>query len=214
MKLKTILIISLLCFLPTLVGLGLWNQLPSELPTHFDSSGVADDYSSKAFVVFGLPFFMALLNLFIHFIRKADPKHVNHNPSFLALIHGLFPVLSILCVAISILSGLNITFPVNLVIYIFVGLLISGIGFYLPKCEQNYVIGIKLPWTLNSVENWNYTHRLAGPIWVAGGVLLMVSGFFNSLFLCVIILVVMIGIPTFLSYQYYKKVEVHSDEDS
>ena len=32
-------------------------------------------------------------------------------------------------------------------------------------------MGIRLPWTLHSADNWNRTHRLAGVLWVAGGLL-------------------------------------------
>lgn len=36
----------------------------------------------------------------------------------------------------------------------------------MPKLKQNYTIGIKVPWTLNSEENWNMTHRMAGKVYV------------------------------------------------
>ena len=43
------------------------------------------------------------------------------------------------------------------------------IGNYMPKVKQNYTMGIKIPWTLNSEDNWNKTHRFAGFIFVLSG---------------------------------------------
>ncbi|HAF86254.1 MAG TPA: hypothetical protein DCG32_07825 [Sphaerochaeta sp.] len=34
----------------------------------------------------------------------------------------------------------------------------------MPKCKHNYTVGIRIPWTLASEENWNRTHRFAGPV--------------------------------------------------
>ena len=41
-------------------------------------------------------------------------------------------------------------------------------------------MGIKLPWTLNDEENWNKTHRFAGPCWVIGGIMVMFTGLFEN----------------------------------
>ena len=55
-KYKTVLIItSIAIFLPLLAGLVLWNDLPSQLPIHWNTAGEIDGYSSKAFSVIGLP---------------------------------------------------------------------------------------------------------------------------------------------------------------
>jgi len=51
------------------------------------------------------------------------------------------------------------------------GFAFAGMGIYMPKLKQNYYAGFKLPWTLESEENWNATHRLAGKIWPVGGLL-------------------------------------------
>ena len=55
------------------------------------------------------------------------------------------------------------------------GLVFIIIGNYLPKCKQNYTVGIKLPWTLNSEENWNKTHRLAGYVFMLCGIMQIVD---------------------------------------
>lgn len=46
--------------------------------------------------------------------------------------------------------------------------------------KQNYTIGIKVPWTLNSEENWNMTHRMAGKLYVVAGVISIIIALLNN----------------------------------
>ena len=89
-----------------------------------------------------------------------------------------------------------------------VGLLFVVIGNYLPKCKQNYTIGIKIPWTLNSEENWNKTHRFAGFVWVIGGVLFCIMGFVAEellVFLLPLEVILLACVPTVYSWLLAKK---------
>ena len=74
------------------------------------------------------------------------------------------------------------------------------------SCDKNH--GIKVTWALRNEENWNKTHRFAGKVWVAVGVLCLVMlplprAKMMYLFLSVILLVGIL--PTLYSYLYYKK---------
>ncbi|MBR0326701.1 MAG: DUF1648 domain-containing protein, partial [Clostridia bacterium] len=57
-NIKKLIISSVVILLPILVGVLLWDKLPEELPLHWNVSGEVDDYGSKEFVVFGMPFIM------------------------------------------------------------------------------------------------------------------------------------------------------------
>ena len=87
------------------------------------------------------------------------------------------------------------------------GLMFIIVGNLLPKCPQTYTMGIKLPWTLASEENWNKTHRFGGKLWVGGGILTMATAFLGSFWLLIGVLVVMVVAPTLYSYLYYRKYE-------
>ena len=88
---------------------------------------------------------------------------------------------------------------------IFVGIVFVVVGNYLPKCRQNYTVGIKLPWTLHDENNWNATHRFAGPVWMAGGVSLTILGIFGLELLFAAVLLIIAILPMIYSYLYYKK---------
>lgn len=53
------------------------------------------------------------------------------------------------------------------------GFLFAVMGNLMPKIRQNYFIGIKTPWALEDEDNWRRTHRMAGRLWFAAGLLMM-----------------------------------------
>jgi uncharacterized membrane protein len=93
----------------------------------------------------------------------------------------------------------------EVVMPIFMGLLFVIIGNYLPKCKQSYTIGIKIPWTLNSEENWNRTHRFAGWLWTFCGIGMMIAGLFGAYWIFFVAVFVMVLPPVIYSYLLYKK---------
>jgi uncharacterized membrane protein len=91
------------------------------------------------------------------------------------------------------------------VLPVILGLLFTIIGNYLPKCKQNYTIGIKVPWTLDNEENWNRTHRLAGRLWVVCGLIILFTGFFSLTWILLPIALLMVLVPFVYSYMLYRK---------
>ena len=59
---KLVLFTSILILLPCLVGCVFWNQLPEEIPTHFNLLGQADGYNHKMSAIFELPTLMLLMH--------------------------------------------------------------------------------------------------------------------------------------------------------
>ena len=86
-----------------------------------------------------------------------------------------------------------------------VGLLFMLIGNYMPKCKQNYTTGITVPWTLHSQENWNRTHRLAGWVWIIGGVAMIVNSFLQLEWILFLTIAALVLIPIGYSFLLFKK---------
>ena len=81
-------------------------------------------------------------------------------------------------------------------------------GNYMPKCKQNFVMGIKMKWTLSSKENWYATHRFAGKLWVVGGIISMFCAFLpiEVAFVVLFGIVVAMTVPVVVySWRYYEK---------
>lgn len=53
-------------------------------------------------------------------------------------------------------------------------------GNVVGKTERKFFVGIRLPWTIASEQNWRATHRLAGRLMVISGLLLLVTSFFSA----------------------------------
>ena len=202
---KMLLITSLAILLPVFAGLVLWNQLPEQIPSHWNIQGEIDGYSSKPFSVFGLPLILLAIHWFTVCVTLADPKNQNHSEKILHLVFWIVPALSIILSAVTYSTAMGKGVRMEIFISVLLGLLFVAIGNYLPKCKQNYTIGLKLPWTLHSEENWNRTHRLAGWLWVIGGLLIISAGFFNLLWLTLSAPLLMALVPTIYSYILYRK---------
>ena len=202
---KLFIITSAITILPIFAGLVLWNQLPEQMPMHWNIAGEVDGWASKPMVVCGMPLLLLLLQWLGIFIMRNDPKRYNHAGKALYLGYWIIPVLSIVLEVLTCTAAMGYPVRVELFLTIFMGILFIIIGNYLPKCRQNYTIGIKLPWTLHSEENWNRTHRLAGWIWVAGGFVILVSGFLNVLWLTIAATALMVLIPVIYSLILHRK---------
>ena len=202
---KTLLITSIIILLPVVAGLVLWNDLPDRIPTHWNVSGEIDGWSSKPFAVFGMPLILLGFQWLCLLGTAADPKKHNHSDKILHLVLWIIPVLSVLLSALTYAVALGKEVRMEVVMPVFIGLVLAIIGNYLPKCKQSYTVGIKLPWTLSSEENWNRTHRFAGRLWLVCGLVLMLTGFFGGFWIFFGIALVMVLVPTVYSYILHSK---------
>ena len=188
-----------------LAGLLLWDRLPAQIPTHWNAAGEIDGWSSKAFVVFGLSGILLAVQWLCSLGSLADPKKENHPKKVVHLVLWIIPVLSVVLYTITYMSALGMAVRMEVVMPVLVGLLLTIVGNYMPKCKQNYTIGIKLPWTLNSEENWNKTHRLAGWVWTIGGILIMLCSLWGGGLVALGVTLALVIVPVAYSYILYRK---------
>lgn len=106
-----------------------------------------------------------------------------------------------------LLAALGYPSRIEIVVPLLTGILLLVIGNYLPKTKQSYTMGIKLPWTLQSEENWTRTHRLSGFLWVLCGLVMIPLSLLRlwSGWLFGVLLAVMVLIPAVYSYALHRK---------
>ena len=202
---STILLSSLSLLLPMLIGLILWQQLPESIPSHWDISGNVDGWSSKAMAVFGLPGILLGVHLLCCFACELDPKKRNYHETMYRLVLWFCPVISLICTGISYATALGYSLDVPVILSLLVGVGVLVIGNLLPKLQQSYTLGIKLPWTLDNEENWNKTHRMAGKLWVGCGIVILATAFLGCFWILAAVLAVMVLLPTVYSWLLYRK---------
>ena len=202
---KEMILSVALCLLPILLGLYMWNDLPDKVPTHFDLNNVPNGYSSKAFAVFGLPCFMAALDALCLFGLSSDPRAEKHSKFLDRMMLWFIPALGLVVTPLCLFAAVGKQVNISLFVQLLIGIVFIVVGNYLPKCRRNYTMGIKLPWTLNDDDNWNYTHRLGGFLWVICGVVMLVNAFIGSFRVLLAVILVAVLVPTVASYVYYRK---------
>ena len=228
-KYKTTLILTtLISLFPMVIGLLLWNRMPDTIATHFGTNNVPNGWSmqksgkavtfghfgtnnvpngwsSKTMAVIGIPLFLAALQIFTAVLTFSDPKRQNIGPKMIRLVLWIIPVTSLIVCCSIYANAVGIAVDIGFVSNGIVGLLFILIGNYMPKCKQNYTTGIKVPWTLHSQENWNRTHRLAGWVWIIGGVAMIVNSFLQLEWILFLTIAALVLIPIGYSFLLFKK---------
>ena len=191
-----------------------WNKLPQRIAMHFDINGNADKYNSKnEFLWFmGIMLIVSVtIYLLITNIYRIDPKkYAAENKDRLQKIAFALVVFLSAVECIVIYIGTKGSLKLNLhFFFALMGLFWAVIGNYMNNLRPNYFAGFRLPWTLESEENWKRTHHLASKLWFAGGLLITVISIFSSTTVSIAaifsILLIVTLIPVVFSYRFYKK---------
>lgn len=202
------LLSSLALLLPIPVGLMLWDRLPPSAPIHMTADGTANGLGSKGLVVFLLPLILLAVHLLCLFITLCDKKQKEQSPKVFTLVLWIMPLLSISTTAIIYALSMGWDIDIAHMVLIMTGLMFILIGNYLPKCKQNRTIGIKIKWTFESEANWNATHRMAGKLWVAGGLLMLFCILLPpdiAFWTMPVLLTILVMVPFAYSYLYHRR---------
>ena len=210
---KEIILSVALCLLPILLGLYWWEELPEMVATHFNFKNEPNGWSSKTFAVFCLPCVMAALDAVCIIGLSLDPKSKRQAAAMQRLMLWFIPALSCVLMPTMLLMALGWEIDLGFYITLFMGILFIVIGNYLPKSRQNYTMGIKLPWTLNDEDNWNYTHRIGGFVWVIGGIVIVACALLGVPVVMFPVVIVMVAVPTVASFRYYRRKKNSEEEE-
>lgn len=117
----------------------------------------------------------------------------------------LVPVVSMItCMSIYGLA-LGMDIDIGVIVNIMVGIMFIILGNYVHKVKQNYTVGMKLPWTLNSEENWNRTNRMTGWILILSGLLFLMNSLLLKTEIVFAVILLVILVPMIYSFILYKK---------
>lgn len=171
---------SLIILLPALAGVLLWRVLPEQMTVHWGAGGTADGTGSRLFAVVGLPLLMLAMHWLCILMTAMDPKNRNQSDKAFGIVLWIAPVASLLSGAVLYAAALGVEPRMDQLLPVGIGLMFVLIGNVLPKCRQNYTLGIKVKWALENEENWNATHRFGGKVWVACGFIIMAGTLWPS----------------------------------
>ncbi|MBE7029158.1 MAG: DUF1648 domain-containing protein [Ruminococcaceae bacterium] len=134
-KWKILLITVIVCILPVLLGLILWDKLPDTMPIHFNIYNEADNFSSKGFAVFILPLIMVVGQFFSCFIYDINAYNNGERIKFERVVKWIIPVMTIILQTIIIGYSLGYNIDIRRVVALLVGVMFIVFGNYFPKLD-------------------------------------------------------------------------------
>ena len=139
-KWKTLIITCIVCLLPILLGVALWDNLPDTVPVHFNIYNEPDNFASKGFAVFAMPALMAILQIFCCFVNDINAKKFGEREKFEKVTKWIIPVITVLLQILTLGYGMGWNTDIRKCVALIVGGIFLVIGNYLPKLDyiKNY----------------------------------------------------------------------------
>ena len=190
-----------------------WETLPEIVPVHFNGTFNPDAYGHKRnlWKTVGMLAGASLLTyLLLENIHKFDPKRVGKTVSatFQKLSIGIVIFMSAIGTLV-VMSSEGGVHSMNVLLQPVTGFLFVFLGNIMYNLKPNYIAGVRLPWTLNSDENWRLTHRFTGKLWFVIGLLIVLSGLVTPISafepIIIVSVILLAGLPIAYSYSIFKK---------
>lgn len=214
-SLKTAGVLVALSVLASLYTLSL---LPADmtLPVHWGLNGEPDATASATIALLLLPGLMLVLTVLMATLRYLEPRKQHLEQSRVG-IQAIFWALMVLFLALEagylgLAHGYQV--PMFQLIISALGSAFIIMGNYFGKVRSNYFIGIKTPWTLSSDAVWQKTHRLAGKLTTAAGLISAILAWILPAdfagILVIGLLLPSILLPAVLSWWFWQR-ETHAE---
>lgn len=211
MKFTRSLIVSAVFVLMALgVAIWLYPRLPTQVPSHWDMAGNVNGYMPRFWAAAFPALMVAVLALLTWLLPVISPKRFRIGP-FANVYVGLMLVIQAFMLVtgiIMLLAGAGFNVAVPMVAMLGVGTLLVVLGNYMGKLRRNFFIGIRTPWTIASEATWERTHRLAGPLFVVAGIVVLVTAALGSApWIGLVCIGVAALVPVVYSYLVYRRLE-------
>lgn len=192
-----------------IISICFYPSLPENMPIHWNIRGEVDGYGSRLFGAFGMPFINLGIYLLYVVLPYIDPKRKNYEsfkPTY-QLFKYIMVVFFFSFHLIILLNSTGVKIDIMTFIQVSMSLLFMVMGNAMGRVKYNYFIGIRTPWTLANEDVWRKTHRISGPLWVAGGILNLVLFLLGAEAISFFAIIIVISIiPVIYSYVTYRKI--------
>ena len=207
---KILIITSLICLIPIIFGVILYDQLPEQMAVHFGLNNEPNSFAPKEFALFGIPLLMFILQVFCcissDFMeeKKQNKKYITiYKWIYITIYKWIIPIIEMVVYLTMLAYGAGIELDMRMIVCITLGIVFTLVGNYMPKTELN-----KLQMNYIRADFWKKIKRPAGYFFVIIGLAFIISAFLNSmvsLILLGIIIVTAILISIYSIYLFYKK---------
>lgn len=173
---RTMVITALICMIPVAFGILVYHKLPEQVPIHYNASWEPDQYAPKFIGIIALPFILIVVNCLVQKMLYMDQKKENITKAMRRIVVWMIPLICVVVQCTILFQTLGYQTEIQMIVPSIIGVLFIAIGNYFPKCRQNRLVGIRVPWTLQDEDIWNKTHHMAGYLWIVGGFIMLFYG--------------------------------------
>ena len=174
----TIIITTLLCLVPMIMGFVFWNKLPDELPMNYGLNNEVGLLAPKWVNVILLPLVLVAMNIVVNIVVTGKTEE-NVGKRLSLFVTWLIPVLSVIVGLFLIFKPLGMSLEITTLIIPFMSILFIIIGNYIPKSKPNWYVGYRVPWIMEDEDLWKKTHRFSGVLLVVCGFISLITSFFE-----------------------------------
>jgi len=182
-----------------------WPGAPERIPVHWGIGGEVDRYGGKFEGLLLLPLVSVGIYLMMRFLPRLDPGRLNYE----RFAGAYYTMRAVAIAMLAVLYGImqlvmrGVAVDMNRAIGLVVGGMLFVIGNVLGKVRPNWFVGVRTPWTLSSKRSWTRTHRLAGWVFVVGGIVWMGAGVVGTPMAMALALgILMAGVVSAIVYSY------------
>ena len=168
-KWKILIITSIVCVLPVLFGLSVWEKLPESIAIHFDFSGQPDNFASKEFAVFGITLMMLGFQWISCIVCDVSQKYSGKGKYKMAA-KWIIPVISVVLQIMMLGYSMGWNVDVRKVTAFLVGGIFVVTGIFLPEFDKVKTLKV-------SGEKARQINRFVGRETLVLGILFVISAF-------------------------------------
>ncbi len=187
--------------------------LPEIIPVHWNVYGEADGFSGRIVGAFGVPAIISRTMLLLMVLPRYDSVQVSLEAFRDIYAMMLFTVILLLfsveLAALASAAGTGL--PIAVVMPALIGLLFVVTGALMPHLGRNTTIGIRLPWTVRNEIVWTKTHQHAGPLFMAGGVFIILASLVAGRWAMPTMGCVVVGLTLYISVWSYRLAKAQTD---
>lgn len=208
---KTITYSVIIILIMLAMGIYFYPVMPEQIASHWNAQGEVDGYMSKFWGLFFLPLLIAFMNVLMFLVPKIDPKRSNIEKfkGFYDKFIIMFNLFMLYIFSLTIAWNLDYKFDMTVAILPALAILFYFTGQLIGKAKRNYMIGIRLPWTLDNDIVWDRTHRKGEKVFKIIAIMILLGLFFKDYAFLFMFLPLTIGIIYLVVYSYmeHKKLD-------
>ncbi|MFC1755209.1 SdpI family protein [Thermoproteota archaeon] len=201
-KINYLFIIIILATL--IASIYFYDDVPDQVPTHWNTAGEVDDYSSKAFGMFMMPGLLILMYALYLVVPRITVFKKNFDQSRKAYdcIFSAIFLFFLLMYAATLFASLGYAVKINYIVMVGIALLFYCIGHALKFVKRNFFMGIRTPWTLSSDIVWKKTHDAGSMTFRLNALVIIIAMLVPAYSFALVIGSILANVIGLLAYSY------------